>query len=702
MNGLKQLVGVGLVALAGVCSAAPEWVLNHGPDAVRAVATQATGGCECGLFRVTATGADTTLTLPMARDDAFAAASHAFFALRYQVVSSIRTAGIFFTTDTLTTLCDKSYSPFPIEPDGAWHDLIVDMRTFAHKQWKGTITSFRLDPANPSAPGDGYAVSRLGFFPTREAAAAFLAQADDRPDYAQELILDGPDCRVLIPANTLADGWRREDFLLHGDSPAGRTESSGQNADGGKGGTKGVTVCCDGEPVPCHVTSRGFAFYVAGKPGRYARAGNVPADQMKPLDDATAQRFGCRPAPTPPGAFSPEPRIRIGGWGIFRDADWNRARVEDFAACGFDLLIASPADSSFGGRLLTACDALGVEVYLDEAVARVAPARAGREYADHPAYAGAYLTDEPGTDAYPRWGRIARNYQAATGKVPFINLLPMYANAAQLKYGAGAAAIEYYDADPDLYRKYCTRYCDEVPTDYICTDIYPLNWTKGARTTYSAYVESINVIATVARERRREFWCCIQTFGWTKDKRTPNAAEFRWQCHSLLAFGCRGILCWVYGAYNDAFPSLTTCSGERTPAWYDARTVFAEVRRLSPVYCRYANLGAFTHNCTAKTPYLKMSGEYRDFATIRRMECPDPLLVGCFKANEGKGTAFSLVNMIELGEGRSTIARVDLGGRAATVYRGGHPESSSPDRDGFHWIPLASGEGVFVTVAGEP
>lgn len=662
----------------------PCWVLNNGPDAFTAVAGQAAGGPALGLYSLQATGTDTTVTLPMRKEKAFAAAAHPFFALRYRIKSSVRNGGLFFTTDTLKQLSDRSYSPFPIEPDGRWHDLVLDMRTFKHGQWKGTVTSFRYDPANPSAVGDTYDVSRLGFFPSEAAARTFLAAANDTPDYTQEVELVGENCRVLIPGGTLSDGWTREAFLLQGPVPPGSVP---------------LTVCRDGEPVPSRVTSRNFAFYVADRPGTYTLVRGIPEQKRRALDEATVQRFGCGPAASDPSVPRPAAeRIRIGAWGIFRDGPWDPARLEDFAACGFDLLIATPHDSSFGGKLLTACDDLGVDVYLNDGLAVAQPERAGREYADHPSYAGGYLTDEPGTDAYPRWGAIARAYHAASGKVPYINLLPMYANAAQLKFGAGAAAIAYYDPDPDLYRKYCESYCDLVPTDYICTDIYPLNWTKGRRTTYNAYVESINVIASVARARKREFWCCIQTFAWDPAKRTPNAAEYRWQCHALLAFGCRGLLCWVYGAYSDDFPALTTAAGERMPAWYDARTVLWEMRRLSPVYCRYANLGAYTHNCTAATPYLKMSGEYRDFKTIRRLDCPDPLLIGCFAAKKGAGTAFSLVNMTELEANRSTIAKLDLAGTDVVVYRGGEPEVSRPDADGRHWIPLASGEGVFVTV----
>ena len=90
---------------------------------------------------------------------------------------------------------------------------------------------------------------------------------------------------------------------------------------------------------------------------------------------------------------------------------------------------------------------------------------------------------------------------------------------------SGAAAIEYYDPDPELFEKYCDAFCQQFDVDYICTDIYPLNWKNGAKFTYPEYAESIDVIASVARKRQRDFWRFIQTFAWIPSKRTPAEEE---------------------------------------------------------------------------------------------------------------------------------------------------------------------------------
>ena len=676
-----------LVALgAGLAFSSPEWVLNHGPDASRVALSQGEDQSELGCFRIRPTGMDLTVTLPMEKAQAFAAEAFPFFALRYRMTTRQRTAGIFFTTDSLLSLSDKSYSPFPITGDGTWRHVVVDMRAFRHAQWKGTVTSFRLDPTNPSDRDSEIELSRLGFFPTAEAAEAFLSRADDRPDYTREVLLRGPDYLGVIPGGSLKEGWDRKAYLLKRETV--RTDVP-------------LTVCRDGVPVPSSVNSRGFAIYRADSPGSYTVEAVGEGRQAVPLPAEWRERFGCDLSGALPPAHFQRERIRIGGWGLFRTAAWDPAIASDFAECGFDLLIASGYDSGKHlANLLRAFDKLGVEMYVNDGQWSD-PQRAGMAYFDHPSFTGHYLTDEPGTDAFARWGEASRAYHAATGKTPFINLLPMYANAAQLKFGAGAADIEYYDPDPALYRKYCERYCDLVPTSYICTDIYPLNWTQtGERFTYRDYTESINQIASVARERNREFWCCIQTFGWTPSKRTPNEAEFRWQCYAMLSFGCRGILCWVYAGYNPSFPSLVTLEGKRTSAWYDAKTVFAEIRKLSPVFCAYRNLGAFTHpGSGAFPPYLRMTNEYRSFTAIKGIACANPLLIGCFAAKDRpEDKAFTLVNMGEFQEGLPAEVKLTLDARNVTCYRRGIGEPLKPDVSGTYALTLPVGEGVFVTL----
>ena len=427
--------------------------------------------------------------------------------------------------------------------------------------------------------------------------------------------------------------------------------------------------------------------------------------------------LGVLPNAAVPKADFAKDRVAIGLWGV-QGSLATPEGIKDMADLGANLIINGGAvvGAPQIERVLTYADLYGIEVYLgnyfdiyeyptEESAKAIIEERDPRlvsgRYLHHPSFAGHYEGDEPGSDHFALLGDLIEDYESQMpGKRAFENLLPMYANAAQLKYGASASSIEYYDADPDLYKKHCQGWVDNVDTDYICTDIYPLQWTAGKKTTYRDYLESINQIASVAREAQREFWCCIQTFGWNEGQRTPNVAEYRWQTYCMFSFGCTGILLWNYMGY-ETFPSLVHPKTlEKTPAYYDCQVVMQEINAISDVYMQYKNLGAYTLNTTL--PYQKMSNQYTDFATIKEVKTDAPVLIGCFDKKEGDGKAFTIVNLTDFqgNEGLviSTVSfALDDMSKTVTSYYHGTPTVLTA-QNGMYTIDLEVGDGVFVTV----
>lgn len=760
---MQQLIApLSIILFASLLGARePAWIFNGGSDAGLISLSQGQLQLQAGLTKLDPTGTDLSLSVPMNSDDAFAADARPFFAVRYKYDTSNTLAGLFFTTDTLPVLSDESYCSFPVVGDGEWRDVVVDLRKLNPENWKGTITSFRFDPTNPSDSDSSYQLSRLGFFSSGEAATQFLEAAVDAPDYEEPTHFTTSLSRVLVPGGTLFDGFDQTDFMLQSTKitqPSETTVVRFKPIDR-KGGESVVPLC--------ETNRGGFTNFVAKQPGAY-RLVNVevsPNDISSlstptqtairfvvargMLSDLTDQKFrpgetllapdwnraiatlkqydvdlqsADKPATRADAAvtlraaiqkalgttvdspytseYFTRDRIRIGAWVNPLAQAIQSDFIETYRAGGFDWIIAhgALAGSERRDMLLRACDKYGIEVILGDG-AYTNPTLATAEYFDHPSFAGTYVTDEPGSDQYDSLAKICNTYYDETGgKLPYINLLPMYANAAQLKYGASADAIEYYDADPALFKNYCDAFCEKFDAPYICTDIYPLNWTNGRRTTYSDYCESINVIAASAREHEKDFWCCIQTFAWVPSKRTPTESEFRWQSYCLLSFGCKGLLCWTYDGYHADAPSLTTIEGNRTNAWYDAATVFKEIRSVSDAFVQYKCMGAMTHRCTDETPYLKVSNPVTEFPTIERIECADPLLIGCFEMKDNSGTALTIVNMTELEAVATTQVKMKLVGSRVIAWPRGERTELLPGPDGYYHFTLASGEGIFVEV----
>jgi len=404
-------------------------------------------------------------------------------------------------------------------------------------------------------------------------------------------------------------------------------------------------------------------------------------------------------------------RIRIGMW-RFSTSMCNDRDFKNMVDCGIDTIITGDATKNRATRetTLSLADKYGVETFIidkhlnyekpwtQEQIDAFDPEAMIATFKHHPSFTGCFFNDEPGTDAFPWMSAIMNKFEEKTGYTSLINMLPMYANAAQFKFGANAAKIEYYDSDPNLFTKYCDSYCDHFTSRVLSTDIYPFSWGQyGEKNTYKDYIESINKAAEVARRRERDFWCCIQTYGWNYSKRTPNEAEYRWQCYSVLSFGCNGILLWNYNG-SPEFPSLVHIyTNEPTDAYYAIQPVLWEMQNLSDVFVQYKNLGAFTHNYSEKVPYLRMSNEYKDFDVLTEIKSDEPLLFGCFEKKQGKGKAFTIVNMTEFRDDLPATVKFKTKAKKVTLYRKAEPTVLTPNR-GVYTIDLTCGEGVFVTL----
>lgn len=325
-------------------------------------------------------------------------------------------------------------------------------------------------------------------------------------------------------------------------------------------------------------------------------------------------------------------------------------------------------------------------------------------YGDHPAFYGHVFSDEPGIVHYEGIGKyVAEYYADFPDKVPFVNLLPMYASNDQLTYGATVQKIAFYDTPVSNYEDYVRRYAAAVDTPYISTDIYPLNWdtTKQEKSTYKDYVKSIEVVAKVCRETGREFWCYIQSFD-SKSRahfRAPSNADIRWQAYSMLSFGVKTMFYYVWHGPETSDYTSTPINeqGGKNEIWYAAKEVNNEFIAISPVYLQYKNIGAFTHNAESK-PYAQMLEPLENFAPIAEVKCDETLLLGCFEKEEGAGYAFTVVNMSEMKDEKTVSVSLKIDGDKVTSYFGGKAQTMTPDSNGYYSFDLVCGDGVFITV----
>lgn len=394
--------------------------------------------------------------------------------------------------------------------------------------------------------------------------------------------------------------------------------------------------------------------------------------------------------------FFTRKRIKVGTKGNFQDGMVTEKLLRILADSGLDWVVLTPnnARGEVRDMILDFCDKNGIEVYMDEPWL-LEDFSQDADYKHHPSYTGTYCVDEPGTDDMPALAEVQNKYLEETGRMPFANLLPMYANAAQLKYGADVAAIEYYDPDPDLYEKYCRTWMALTECDFVSVDIYPFH----TNSTYDQYIENLNIFSRVARDYKKNTNLYLQCCGWRKDMRHPSLADLRFQIYSGLSFGFSSFVYWCYTPGGFSYMPYHVVHQDGTPShiYYFVKDSIAEVKRLNDVYLSYKNLGAFNVNCTDDTKYLRMTKPV-SFPTITEIKSDDPLLIGCFEANKGDGKAFTLVNMNDpmMFKKASATFKLDKDYKVTAWYNGYPTELAGVN--GEYGVSLDGGEGVFITL----
>ncbi|MBQ9940088.1 MAG: S-layer homology domain-containing protein [Clostridia bacterium] len=419
-------------------------------------------------------------------------------------------------------------------------------------------------------------------------------------------------------------------------------------------------------------------------------------------------------------------RIRLGAYGynVGSTLEEQDRRMKQLSDLGLNYIVRAQtsANSTDRNRILDLSAKYCVEslvaysgkVTLDgggfntsATVDSVNPLAYSHEYYEHPAFGGHEIADEPAMDSFDALSQITSEHSAVLpGKTPFVNLLPYYASEEQIKNGVNVS----YSSKKELYQIYCDEFCENFNTNFICTDIYPLNWTTTSswlgstttkKTTNDDYIESINLIATSARNHGKEFWSYIQAFSFDDTKRDPTEQEFRWQCYSMLSFGCKTIILYMYDGANKG---LIT-DGYPNDNYNNAQPVMWEMRGLSDTYVQYENLGAFSLNQSDySSKYLKFTDQLTPPSNFT-ITSSNPLLVGYFEKKTGTGYAFTVVNMVDFAKTTRTASftfTISESGKTVTLHGKGtttdYEARVLTPSNGKYSVNLEEGQGVFITV----
>lgn len=200
---------------------------------------------------------------------------------------------------------------------------------------------------------------------------------------------------------------------------------------------------------------------------------------------------------------------------------------------------------------------------------------AARNFADHPAIWGIDTGDEPSALDFPHYGKVIDLVNTRFPRqFAYLNLYPNYASVAE-----NNDTQKVNQLGTPTYAEHIKRYCELVPTDYICYDFYMY-----AASVAGAY-ENLRIVSDACLRTGRSMWIVLQVNS-NRPEEWTSANRLRFQAYSAMAFGAENIIwaCYTAGWWHN---QVLDGEGNKTEQYEKMKTVNAEIKTLGVPYMKY-------------------------------------------------------------------------------------------------------------------
>ena len=201
--------------------------------------------------------------------------------------------------------------------------------------------------------------------------------------------------------------------------------------------------------------------------------------------------------------------------------------------------------------------------------------QAAASFVDHPAIWGIDCGDEPSALDFPYYGKVLDFVDRSfPNQFAYLNLYPNYASVSE---NTGEQTINQLGTP--TYAEHIKRYCECVPTDYICYDFYL--YSKNVKRHY----ENLRIVADACHNTGRSMWIVLQVNS-KKPDRWISLNNLRFQAYSAMAFGAENITwgCYTAGWWHH---QVLDENGEKTEQYDKLKVMNAELRTLGEDYMKY-------------------------------------------------------------------------------------------------------------------
>lgn len=313
-------------------------------------------------------------------------------------------------------------------------------------------------------------------------------------------------------------------------------------------------------------------------------------------------------------------------------------------------------------------------------------------FVDHPAIWGIDVGDEPSALDFPYYGKVIDYVNRAfSNQFAYLNLYPNYAsvsgnNAQETVNQLGTAT----------YAEHIRRYCECVPSDYLCYDfyLYSINVAK--------HYENLRVVADACRNTGRSMWIVLQVNSHRPEE-WMSENNLRFQAYTSMAFGVENIIwaCYTAGWWHN---QVLDDQGNQTEQYGKLKRVNAQIRTIADEYMKYRRVS--THfvgyeghpdmNCVQQESIESLStGVFFDV----KSDNGAPVLVGEMVSRTNDGSAALMICAAddpyekEPKEYQVTFRAPNRCIRAL----GGEGYKTVTDLGGVYAVTVRSNEGVLIT-----
>jgi hypothetical protein len=299
-------------------------------------------------------------------------------------------------------------------------------------------------------------------------------------------------------------------------------------------------------------------------------------------------------------------------------------RYKEIAAAGFNYVMPpceGQATPERNKKILDTAKAAGLKAFVQDermpvSMTGVPDAKEKldaiiKDYSGQGAFAGYFITDEPGAPAFKGLGEVVAYLRSKDPKHPaYLNLFPNYANSQQL-------GTETYDS-------YVAHYIQEVQPFAVSYDHYHFFKDKDQ----TGYFANLDSVRTAAIKNELPFWQIVQAISFGNYRKLTEA-EKRWEAMQTLAYGGKGLMYFTYWQpsdnSNDWGPSIVMKDGMLTPQYEEVKRINADVRALGKYLLDAVPSGVFQNG------NIPADGKAREQGTPVVFPAGGDITVGLFR-----------------------------------------------------------------------